>query len=284
MGSPFDGWRDVAMTSRQSSAAAATAASTAADSPMPSRRSAGWHPTTTTRSTEPPRRASVASTSSGLMVWASTAAPLAAGPAGHRLRLDDRQRAGLLAHGDGVDEHQGVVALEELVGQVDAADPEVLDPDALGELPGPRAGAPHPLRTRRRTGTRCRCPPPGSVPSPALLVGRDRLHFFGVEVQVATLPHQFARRGVVVERHGQVDPAVDVVEHPGHRGGQPVEEHVLRVGAGRGVEPDGGPRRELDAVDPHRVAPRVDRGVGRRVPPFRLDGPHLPVQPAERLG
>src|SRR5580704_8736586 len=75
---PSTGWAagpraaTASSTSTQRSAASSTTAATAGERPMPSRNSAGWQPTITMRPTEPPSRASVARTTSGPIVWAST--------------------------------------------------------------------------------------------------------------------------------------------------------------------------------------------------------------------
>ena len=53
------------------------------------------------------------------------------GRRGVEVRLQEGQGAGRLAHGEGVQNDEGVIAIEQLVGQVDAPDAVVLDPHAL---------------------------------------------------------------------------------------------------------------------------------------------------------
>ena len=65
-----------------------------------------------------------------------------------------------------VDEHQGVVAVEQVVGQVHAADAVVDDPDTRPAPARRRAGGRPRGRSRRRRGTGCRCRRPGWRRSP----------------------------------------------------------------------------------------------------------------------
>src|SRR4029453_15704898 len=57
---------------------------------------------------------------------------VAAGGSSGGLGLDHRQRAGGLAHRHGVDEHEGVVTVEQFVGEVNTADAGVGDLHAAG--------------------------------------------------------------------------------------------------------------------------------------------------------
>ena len=80
----------------------------------------------------------MSSTTAGFMECASItggASPSLLALRPTQLRLEDRDGAGRLPHRHGVDEHQGVVPVEQLVGQVHAADPEVGDPDTGWHLP-----------------------------------------------------------------------------------------------------------------------------------------------------
>src|SRR5207253_1991949 len=51
-----------------------------------------------------------------------------------QLRLDEVEVAGLAAAGRGIDDDHGVVALEQLVGEMDALDAEVRHGHAFGEI------------------------------------------------------------------------------------------------------------------------------------------------------
>ena len=89
-----------------------------------------------------------------------------------------------------------VVAVEQLVGEVDAADAEVGDPHAVGHRP---------LASRLATSTPKPSSPRKMLPMPAtsvLVIGRlaERLDLVGVEVEVPALPVELLGRRVVVER------------------------------------------------------------------------------------
>ena len=106
----------------------------------PPRASAGSQPTIRMRSTVPPRPASMPSTTAGFMLCASTTGRGSSPCSARRpVRLEHGDRARRLAHRHGVDEHERVVAVEQLVGEVHAADAEVLDPHAVGDRPRRRA-------------------------------------------------------------------------------------------------------------------------------------------------
>ena len=117
------------------------------------------------------------------------------------------ERAGLVPLADGVDEDERVVAVEQAVGQVHAADAEVGDLDAGRQRARRRAGARPRRRTRRRRGRRCRRPPPGPC-------SRSR-HLDLVGVEVAEPPVRDLQLGgrVAVDGHREVHLAVDVVQH-----------------------------------------------------------------------
>ena len=110
-----------------------------------------------------PATASMPSTTAGFIEWASMSRSAvrrrraAVADRAVQLRLDDGDGAGRLAHRHGVDEDEGVVAVEQLVGEVDAADAEVGDPDAVGQRHGRPGGWPPRPRSRRRRGRCCRC-------------------------------------------------------------------------------------------------------------------------------
>ena len=125
----------------------------------PPRRVAGSHPTMRMRSTLPPSPASMSNTTAGLMLCASSVGAGSSPALGLRdLGLEQRERAGRLAHRHRVDEHERVVAVEQLVGEVHAADAEVLDAHAVGNRAGRAAVARPRRRSRRRPGRCCRCP------------------------------------------------------------------------------------------------------------------------------
>ena len=202
-------------------------------------RSAGWQPTITMRPTEPPSRASVARTTSGLMVWASTIGGRRRRRCPQRRRrwllgLDHGQRPRGLAHGDSVDQDEGVVALEQLVGEVDAPDPKSSARTPSGSArPASRLATSTP--NHRRRGRRCRCRPRGCgrscrPPGPPAA----RFDLLGMEVEVAALPHQLVGRRVVVERDGEVIRRRRP-RRPRPRRRSAVEEHVLRVAPSRGA-------------------------------------------------
>ena len=214
------------------STARSTAAATGADSPMPSSRTRAGSRRSRTRSTAPPRPASMPSTTAGLMLWASSVGA-ASSPALEvgDLRLDDGDRARRFAHRHGVDQHERVVAVEQLVGEVHAADAEVGHPHAVGQRP-------------RRQAV-------GHLDAEAVVAEED-VADAGDEHGSSASPHGDAAarsrrggstgsgraserlgRGVVVDGDGDVQLAVDVVEHAGDRGDQAGEEHVVRVGAAR---------------------------------------------------
>ena len=97
--------------------------------------------------------------------------------------------------------------------------------------------------------------------------GAERLDLVGMEEEVAAVREEHLGGGVVVDGDRDVHLAVDVVEHAGDRRHQAVEEHVVRVGAARRVEPHARAGAHLDPGDDHGVGPRVDRGVDRGLPP-----------------
>ena len=83
--------------------------------------------------------------------------------------------------GKGIDEHQGVVPVEQVVGQVHAADAVVDDAHLLRQAPAVAAAGRPRDRIRRRRGRGCRCRQPGRARSGlvlrslrARLVGRAR--------------------------------------------------------------------------------------------------------------
>ena len=117
------------------------------------------------------------------------------------LGLDHEQRARRLAARRGVEQHDGVVALAERVGEVHAADAEVDDLDARRAARAGRAGRRARRRSRRRRGRRCRCRPPARAAVAGAAVA-ERLDLLGREEEavpgLAPLAEVAAR--VVVDR------------------------------------------------------------------------------------
>ena len=115
-------------SSRTVRTASSTAAATGGVRPIPSPVSATWQPTTRVRAGRlPPRAASEASTVAGSMPCASTCRPVRDVVGSD---VDHRDGTDGAAVGQRVDQHQHVPRLEQVVGQVQAADPVVGHPDA----------------------------------------------------------------------------------------------------------------------------------------------------------
>ena len=89
----------------------------------------------------------------------------------------------------------------------------------------------------------------------------------GREVEVAALPLELGRGGVVVEGDGDMVVAVDVAEHTRDLRGPTGQEEVVRVGPPRRAQPDGGALADQPVADPDGVGGRVDGAVDARVPP-----------------
>ena len=94
---------------------------------------AGWQPTITTRPTSPPRLASVAKTMAGfIVVGVDRGGNIVADAEISDVGLDNGDRARRLPERHGVDQHEGVVAVEQFVGEVDAPDAVVDDAHSVG--------------------------------------------------------------------------------------------------------------------------------------------------------
>ena len=174
-------------------------------------------------------RATMSSTTTGSMLCASiTGAGLV--PRRRQFGLDDGDRACRLAHRHGIDEHDRVVAVEQLVGEVHPADAEVLDPYVVGTAALGGAAARLRRRSRRHPGRCCRSRPRAPGRSP------ERLDLVGVEVQVPPVGEHRLGGGIVVDGDRDVQLVVHVVEHAGDGGDHVAEEHVVRVGPARRAE------------------------------------------------
>ena len=141
------------------------------------------------------------STTSGSMPCASRTKPSRAFDPRVEIGLDDEDACPARRRGDGIDEDQRVVALEQLVGEVHAADAEVGDRDAGAAALARAAGAPPRRRSRRRRGRCCRRRRPGSCGSSRRL---QRLDLVGCEVEVAAVPLVQLGGGIVLERDREV--------------------------------------------------------------------------------
>ena len=144
----------------RSRTASSTAASTGGVSPIPSPVSATWHPTRRVRGGQSAARARPA--------WpARSPGPCRARPPGRpRRRRPGRSPARRRCRpsppvGQRVDQDQRVPGVEQVVGQVQAADAVVDHPDAVGPGQRGRAAGRPPTRTRRRSGRRSRSRRPG---------------------------------------------------------------------------------------------------------------------------
>ena len=115
--------------------------------------------------------------------------------------------------------------------------------------------------------------PEGVVPEEDVADPRDQdsgtghLELVGEEEEVAALPGQHLGGGVVVDGHGHLLGAVDVVEDAGHRRRHAVEEQVVGIGATGGTQDDLRPLGHDGGAHPCAVRPRIDLGVHARVPP-----------------
>ena len=153
----------------------------------------------------------------GLIAWASIVDGAATSFGSTSSTRDGARR---LAHRQGVDEDEDVVAVEQLVGEVDAADAVVAQAHAVG------AAASHARRSA--TSTPKPSSPKKMLPMPATRTSHRSSTSSGREVVEAALRRQQLGGGIVVEGDGEVVVAVDVVEHARHRG------RPGRRGTGRG--------------------------------------------------
>ena len=126
------------------------------------------------------------STTAGLIEWASTlVGSIGVESSGSKTT----HRAGRLAQRHGVDQHERVVAVEQLVGEVHAADAEVGDPHAVGAARRAACAWRPRRRSRRRRGRCCRC----RRRARSCRRRAIELDLVGMEVQVAALPLEHAR-------------------------------------------------------------------------------------------
>ena len=233
------GWPQLgASSSRTSSTTASTTADASATTglrPMPSSSTAGSQPTTSTRPT----------------LAAEAGEQAEHGGGAHRVGVEHRRRRGRsagstssdghgarrLAHRQGVDQHEHVVAVEQLVGEVDAADAVLAHASTpVGHGRGrPREAA-------------------GDLDAEAV-VAEEHVADAGHEDPHRAPPRRgrSSRSGPVRRRSSAAGSsssvtarcslAVHVVEHAGHGGRLAGEEQVVGVGPrGWGAAPPGVPR------------------------------------------
>ena len=177
----------------------------------------------------------------GLIEWASI------GGRRHdvvRVDLQHGDGARRLAHGQGVDEDEGVVAVEQLVGEVHAADAVLAEAHAVGRAVVPAR--------RSATSTPKPSSPKKTLPMPAARTFTAAPPRPGRSSSSGPA-RRAARSRVVVEGDGDVVVAVDVVEHAGHGGVLAGEEHVVGVGPPRRAQHHLG----APADDPARHRRRV---------------------------
>ena len=129
----------------------------------------------------------------------------------------------------------------------------------------PAAAARPRRRSRRHRGRCCRSRPPARVTAAPL--HRQGLDLVGVEVQVPAGARSASVAGSSSTVTATCSSPSTSWNTPATVGDHAVEEHVVRVGAARRVQPHRVPVRDLDAGDEHGVGPRVDRGVDRGLPP-----------------
>ena len=244
---------------------ASTAAATGGDRPMPSSTMAGWQPTTRTLATSPPRPASMPSTDGGA----------------HRVGIDRRSGRRLGVGDLGLDAAPGCPAARPSARHRRA---RARRSPRAARRRGARRGCRSPRRARRRAWADA-SQPVGDFDAEAVVAeedvadaGDEDLHrlasavrsgidLLGMEVEERPCHSKISAAGSSSRVTATCSLPSTSLKTPATVAPSTGEEHVVGVGAPRRLEPHGGARAHLDAVDHRRVGPRVDLRVGARVPP-----------------